>query len=423
MFTTTGDRKAQELLDHFERVRQFFLETSGRKTTGSVPVRIIVLTSRKDWEKYRINESAAAFFKVGLTRDFIVMSAESDEILETATHEFTHLIVRHSEADFPVWLDEGLADLYSTLRAVGDKVHVGEVPLGRALDLREKTWLTMPELFAVDHNSPHYREKDRAGIFYAQSWLLTHMVVLSNSLRPKFGAFLDAAGSGKSPEEAFRAVYGLTPAQVEQQLHEYYENGRINTVVFDIQLAKGRGRSEAVPATPVQQATCEGLLLAFVQNKAEAMDLLGRLARENPQDIDVAESAAEAAWLSGDYEKGTSFAEQALKLGSSEPGLGVAIRAIPGDTGADLEPPPRDRARSSSKRSSQHGKTPPAGRYHGCPPGLLRRPGGSRLHQTGPAGAGNAIVHRRSDGLLDDGRQGESEDRAGQCAQARPKSA
>jgi hypothetical protein len=315
MFTTTGERRAQELLDHFERVRQFFLETTGRKIISSLPIRIVVLTSRRDWEKYRVTESAAAFFKAGITRDFIVMSSESEEILQTATHEFTHLIVRHYEADFPIWLNEGLAELYSTLRAVGDKVQVGEVLKGRALDLAQKRWLTLTELFAVDRDSPHYTEKSRAGIFYSQSWLLTHMVLLSDLLRPKSGAFLEAAGAGRSSEEAFRSVYGLTPAQVERQLRDYY-GGRIYTASFPIQLAKGRGKAEAVPATPVQQATCEGLLLAFVSKKDEAMELLERLAKENPDDIDVAEAATEVAWQSAEYEKGSSFAERALELGS-----------------------------------------------------------------------------------------------------------
>ncbi|MCW5983295.1 MAG: hypothetical protein KIT09_34710 [Bryobacteraceae bacterium] len=321
MFTTTGEGRARQLLDHFERVRQFFLQSSGRQTISSLPVRIIVLDSRKEWEKYRVSESAAAFFHPGLTRDFIVMSGETEEILRTATHEFTHLIVRHSGAELPIWLNEGLAELYSTLRPDGNGVRLGEVIQGRAFALARDKWLTMPELAAVDHASAHYTEKERAGVFYAESWLLTHMLYLSEKLRPKAAAFVGAVGGGQTTEEAFQSVYGLTLAQVDWELHDYYEGGRVYTAVLPIQLQKIRGKAEAVPATPVQQAMCEGLLLAFVKKNAEAMTLLERLAGENPGDVDVAEAATEAAWQSREFDKGAAHAERALTLGSRNQAL------------------------------------------------------------------------------------------------------
>lgn len=321
MFTATGEGRARELLDHFERVRQFFLESSGQKTISSLPVRIIVLNSDKEWEKYRVSETAAAFFKAGVTRDFIVMNGASDLILQIATHEFIHLIVRHSGSELPIWLNEGLAELYSSLRAEGDKVRVGAVLEGRAYALARGKWLPLPELFAVDHDSPHYTEKDRAGIFYAQSWLLTHMLYLSDALRLKAGAFIGAIAAGKSAEEAFRSVYGLQLAQVDWQLHDYYEGQRVHNALFSIKLPKKLDKAEAVPATPAQQASCQGLMLAMLKKRAESMELLERLARENPGDLEVAEAITEAAWMTGDSGKGALYSEQALKLGSRNPAL------------------------------------------------------------------------------------------------------
>jgi hypothetical protein len=39
-------------------------------------------------------------------------------------------------------------------------------------------WLDWNTLFAVDRESPYYNELDKMSIFYAQSWALTHMLML-----------------------------------------------------------------------------------------------------------------------------------------------------------------------------------------------------------------------------------------------------
>jgi hypothetical protein len=55
------------------------------------------------------------------------MRSISQEHYPMAAHEFTHLLVKHSGVNLPVLLNEGLADLYSTLKPVGRKVKVEEV--------------------------------------------------------------------------------------------------------------------------------------------------------------------------------------------------------------------------------------------------------------------------------------------------------
>ena len=49
----------------------------------------------------------------------------SNETRLTFQHELTHHFMRQSLSHLPVWLNEGMADFYSTLRADGGKVHVG----------------------------------------------------------------------------------------------------------------------------------------------------------------------------------------------------------------------------------------------------------------------------------------------------------
>jgi len=41
-----------------------------------------------------------------------------------------HLLIRHMELKLPVWLNEGIAEVYSTLRPLAGKVAIGNVPEG-----------------------------------------------------------------------------------------------------------------------------------------------------------------------------------------------------------------------------------------------------------------------------------------------------
>ena len=54
--------------------------------------------------------------------------------------------------------------------------------------------MPLHELFAVTHNSPQYNESTRQGMFYAESWLLTHfLMAVAILLQSPFRAIHHAA--------------------------------------------------------------------------------------------------------------------------------------------------------------------------------------------------------------------------------------
>lgn len=57
------------------------------------------------------------------------MSASGAELTRIAIHEYVHVLVRHSGLDIPLWLNEGLAGVYSGMEAWdGGKILVGNIP-------------------------------------------------------------------------------------------------------------------------------------------------------------------------------------------------------------------------------------------------------------------------------------------------------
>jgi len=157
LFTTAGERAGRDLVRHFEQVRGFFLGVFGVKAASGKPVRIVAFHSEKEFRPYRPNEVAAAFYHAGAGHDYIVISGTAMEHYQVATHEYTHLLLGQTDGTVPLWLNEGLAELYSTIEQAGDRIVVGKAPPGRAQALLNDRWIDLGELLSTTHDYPDRR--------------------------------------------------------------------------------------------------------------------------------------------------------------------------------------------------------------------------------------------------------------------------
>ncbi|HEX3744552.1 MAG TPA: hypothetical protein VHW09_11500 [Bryobacteraceae bacterium] len=262
LFTTAGERAGRDLILHFEQVRRFFLDVFGLQSTDQKPVRIVVFRGEKEFAPYRPSEAAAAFFHEGSEHNYIVMSGVDEERDRVATHEYTHLLIGQLGGEIPVWLNEGLAELYSTIQQKGNKVLVGTPPPGRGQTLFFHQWIPLETLLQVGHDSPLYNERSRAGMFYSESWALVHMLNLDSAYRPHLAAMLDALKTGDSAA-AFEKAYGKDPGRVQADLVEYVTRNTLTAVTFTMP-PEGAAQSPAVEAHAGMEAR-----LALAELQAE----------------------------------------------------------------------------------------------------------------------------------------------------------
>src|SRR5713101_3874116 len=256
----------------------------------------------------------------------------SQENYPVAVHEFTHLLVKHSGAEVPVWFNEGLAELYSTLKTMGNKVMVGQVIPGRYYYLHQHKWLSLETLLGVDHHSPYYNERDRAGIFYSESWALTHMLNLSPAYRPQFSKFLAALASGVPASAAFWQAYAKTVNQVQKDLEQYMQGSHFNAAVFDVKLEKSAEEPDVEPVSPLDSGTVLADVLAFTGKKEAAKEAYESLAKEYPKSWEVETGRAELAWRSKDLEEARKHFARAAELGSTNPRLYFDYARVLGGT-------------------------------------------------------------------------------------------
>lgn len=316
LYTTAGEKKGREAILYFEQVRSFFLEASASKRVSEFPVRIVAFRGEKQYQPYRLNEFATAYYSRSRTRDYIVMQDISSEHYPVAIHEYTHLIIEHTGLKPPPWLNEGLAELYSTLTPVGKKAAVGDIIPGRARTLLTGKWIPLDALTSADHKSPLYNERDRAGMFYAESWALTHMLYFSPEYRPNFAKFLADASSGKTTDEACQAVYGKRLADVEIALRQYLKRDRFYRAVYDIKLEKSAEDPDVSEASAFESGMLLADLLALRKETREALSAYEQLAKDNPDKADVEESLGYLAWQSGDKEAALGHFARALAVGT-----------------------------------------------------------------------------------------------------------
>lgn len=236
-----------------------------------------------------------------------------------AIHEYVHLLVRHSGLRLPLWINEGLADLYSSLRQVGGKVVVGHVPPGRIATLRREKWVPLEQVLLADHDSQHYTEKERAGKFYAESWALTHMLSLSNEYRSKLWEVLEALTAGTSSVAALEAVYGMPIENLQRELRSYVQRDRLSGLVFDIKLEKSAEQPSAEPAAGLEVGLLLADLLAGTDKTEAARAMYEKVSSENPEALDPFEALGYLEYRLGDKDQARIQLGRAFELGSMNP--------------------------------------------------------------------------------------------------------
>jgi tetratricopeptide (TPR) repeat protein len=170
----------------------------------------------------------AGFFQPGNDVNYIAISLDPGERdpYSTAFHEYVHLHVRDNIPDAPLWLNEGLAELYGSIQFSGSEALLG-TPLPYYLRLlQNRELLPLPALLSIGTNSPHYNEADKTGIFYGQSWALVHYLMLGDRDRQdKFKRFLSLVGRGEPAAKAIQSTFGMSLAELEEELRGYIRRG------------------------------------------------------------------------------------------------------------------------------------------------------------------------------------------------------
>jgi tetratricopeptide (TPR) repeat protein len=198
-----------------------------------VPTTVVVFKSDSSYGPFKPKPDVAGYFQPGPDVNYITLTTEvrgEQDPFSVIFHEYIHLLVNDTFPNVPVWFNEGLAEYYSTFTISDDqKVVLGSPISNHVFLLRESKMLPLRTLFEVDHKSAHYNERQKRGIFYAQSWALMHYFIIGKSGRSeKLTQFIDLLNSKMPMEEAFQKVFQMPFETMEKELREYIKQSRYN---------------------------------------------------------------------------------------------------------------------------------------------------------------------------------------------------
>lgn len=203
---------------------------------SSVPTTVIIFRDNASFTPFKPlyqgrPANVAGFFIPGDDVNYIALSLDPSERdpYSTAFHEYVHLHLRDNVPNTPLWLNEGLAELYGSLQFSGTDALLG-APLNSYIQLlRGHELLPLETLFSIDANSPHYNEQDKTGIFYGESWALVHYLMLGERGRQEqFKRFLQQVTRGENTAKAIEDSFGITLSRLEEELRSYVRRGDIS---------------------------------------------------------------------------------------------------------------------------------------------------------------------------------------------------
>jgi tetratricopeptide (TPR) repeat protein len=315
LLTDGGKGRAMEVLEQFERVRWFFGTTM---KIGDPPIkpRIVVFGNDKLFRTFAPRESTAAFYAGMPFRDYIAIGPVGEsQARRTAVHEYIHLLVKHSEMKLPLWMNEGLAELYSTIDEYGGKIRVGN-PISYHLYQLNNEWLPLRRIVSADHDSAEYNKKEHVGLFYSTSWALMHMLQLEDDMRPKFNRFNQMVLTGMPVSEAMEKAYGMTLEQVEGHLKGYVRGNSVRVAIFDLKFDKSKLKLEGTPASPRDYQMALADLSMARRDCPAAIAKANAVEAEFPEAPEPHVTKGYCAWGYGDQDRpkaGAEFAAAARK--------------------------------------------------------------------------------------------------------------
>jgi hypothetical protein len=241
-FTAVGNASFQDMrvvLLELEGFRAALLRTwSGLRVTPDRPVTVVVFRDERAFAPFRPTaaggerrEGVVGYFLTTRDASYMVVAMHRDmrRTFQHLFHEYTHFIVRQNMGRVPDWLNEGLAEYYSTLRAdlrAGRSI-LGEPSAARLATLQRGPLLPLRELLVYDASGAIPQPAARANAFYAQSWALVHYLQHADGgrLAPRVGAYIAAVDAGQPVDAAVKTGFGLTVEDLEARLLAYIRRG------------------------------------------------------------------------------------------------------------------------------------------------------------------------------------------------------
>src|SRR5579862_375758 len=218
--SNAGKKQARQTARQFEQIRSVFRQyiVIAQDHTGPVITILAVRDANslrallpEYWAtKGHTHPAGIFFYNLGQFEAAVQLDAEGANPYEGLYHEYYHSLTMPYFPGLPVWLAEGLADFFGNSEVTDKEALLGEPNPNLIEELRENKLIPLDVLFKVDQSSPYYNEQNQTSMFYAESWALTHYLMLGDngSNKQLLLAYLQGLQQDGAQSEAAAKVFG-----------------------------------------------------------------------------------------------------------------------------------------------------------------------------------------------------------------------
>src|SRR5665647_468607 len=322
--TNGSERQGRRLADQFEAIRSVFEQTLRLRVESGKPFVVMAFKDEKSmraampeyWEKKGQVHPAGGLSSSGdKIYAFIRLDAGGKNPFGIVYHEYTHMVLHLNVRSLPLWMSEWLAEFYGH-STIGEK----EVSLGRPdayniQTLREGRLLPLADLFRVTYDSAQYTEEAKVPMFYAESWALTHYLMLAERTdagqRNRLSQFLSLLGRGVDQDEAIRQVFDDTD-KLQADLKSYVSRSAFPYLRIKTKAAGTPKDSGARVLSPAETAARLGDFELQDRRPQDAKPLLEEALRLQPDLASAQESLGFLFMRQGDREEALRWFARAI---------------------------------------------------------------------------------------------------------------
>lgn len=325
-YSCGATQQVAKLTARLEQFHNAYEALAGTQAVSSPSIKVLALPDHESLTPYLPLYQGApmnlsGFFHRGSDENLIVLSLDGggEGALDTIFHEYAHLLLRRNQHIWPLWLTEGMADIYATFEVTGDHaIRIGKPQATYLRLLASGPLMPLDELFAVTHDSPSYNERERQGIFYAESWLLTHYLMIGNgSRRAQFGQFNALLRQGQDFDQAFTNAFRNSFSGMQNEVAAYFKAGKFDSLNLGVRASLLAAQPMATrPLGSAEVCYTLGDELARIGRGDGAEPLFNRAQKLAPASPLPLEGLALLAVERGDHVKALTQLKQSIDHGS-----------------------------------------------------------------------------------------------------------
>ncbi|MDQ3282768.1 MAG: tetratricopeptide repeat protein [Acidobacteriota bacterium] len=248
VISSANEERTRDIVGDLDTLAFALMRANARFAPAVKPATVFIFASRRESQPYfdlLFSHEGARASGVYVRHDaggtMFIDGSRRGGFEKTAMHELVHDLLRQGDLAPPLWLEEGLAEYFSTADVRNGRVTAGmPIPEHLAL-LKRKAPMPLEKLFAV----PAESDIGSTTAFYAQSWAAVDWLMAMGS--EPFFEFLKDIENGTPVEKALAARFNKTLREMDSGIRN--NEGRGPLIVL-----KG-GAPAPSPAAPVDRAT------------------------------------------------------------------------------------------------------------------------------------------------------------------------